>query len=103
MPSISEGLPVALLEAMAHGLAIVSTSVGGIGEIITPGEDAVVVEPGDPKGLAEALAALAQDPRRRRALGAAAAKAERITEEDVYARLGAIYEEVLVERRERGG
>ncbi|HEY7255629.1 MAG TPA: glycosyltransferase family 4 protein [Solirubrobacterales bacterium] len=96
MPSISEGLPVTLLEAMSHGLAIVATAVGGIGEILTADLDAVLVEPGDPDLLAAALASVVADPDRRRRLGAAAAeRARRLADDDVYARLEAVYESVL--------
>jgi glycosyltransferase involved in cell wall biosynthesis len=103
MPSMSEGLPVALLEAMAQGLAIVSTTAGGIGEVLTTGVDALLVEPGDSRALAEALASVANGAERRRRLGAAAAdRATRLAEEDVFAKLEAVYEEVLAPRRSGG-
>jgi glycosyltransferase involved in cell wall biosynthesis len=96
MPSISEGLPVALLEAMANGLPIVASTVGGIGEILDDGVDALLIQPGDPAGLAEALRSLLLAPERRRQLGAAAsARVARLGAEDVYAKLEAVYEEVL--------
>jgi glycosyltransferase involved in cell wall biosynthesis len=95
MPSISEGLPVTLLEAMSYGLAIVSTAVGGIGEILDDA-DALLIEPADPAVLAEALASVLADPERRRSLGAAAAeRARRLADEDVYAKLDAVYQSVL--------
>jgi phosphatidylinositol alpha-mannosyltransferase len=96
MPSISEGLPVTLLEAMSHGLAIVATAVGGIAEILTADVDAVLLEPGDPDLLAAALASVVADPERRRRLGSAAAeRARRLADDDVYAKLEAVYESVL--------
>ncbi len=92
MPSLSEGMPMALLEAMAQGLPIVASRVGGAAEILTDGLDAVLVDPGDPKELSRALADLAEDPARRRALGAATAeRARRLAEEDVYDRLDHAY------------
>lgn len=95
MPSISEGFPVALLEAMAHGLAIVSTSVGGIGEVLSDGDDAILVEAGDAAALTSALAAVAGDAELRARLGRASlARAERLAEDDVYAKLDAIYAEL---------
>lgn len=56
-----EGLPIALLEAMATGVAPVATRVGGIPEVITDGRDGLLVEPGDPAGLAAALGRLLDD------------------------------------------
>ena len=95
MPSLSEGLPIALLEAMARGLPIVASRVGGVPEVLTDGIDAVLVAAGRPAELANRLAELVEDPRRRRALGEAAAKrVRRLAEDDVYGRLDRIYAEL---------
>ena len=95
LPSTSEGLPVALLEAMAHGRAIVASRAGGIPEVMTDGVDGVLVPPGDPLRLAEAVRALVADPDRRAALGIAArARAERLNEDEVSGRLDALYREL---------
>lgn len=95
MPSLSEGLPVALLEAMARGLPIVVSRVGGVPEIVTDGVDAVLIEPGDPAELASRLGDLVEDSQRRRELGKAATeRARRLAEDDVYGRLDAIYSEL---------
>lgn len=96
MPSLSEGMPIALLEAMAYGLPIVATRVGGVPELLTDGVDAVLVDPGDAGQLARALGRLAADPERRRALGrAAAARLRRLADDDVYERLDRVYLGVL--------
>jgi len=76
LPSLSEGLPNALLEAMACGLPCVASKVGGIPEI---GPDAGVeyVAPGDARALARAIDALVRDAGRRARDGAAAARTAR--------------------------
>jgi glycosyltransferase involved in cell wall biosynthesis len=95
-PSVSEGLPVALLEAMAHGRAIVATRAGGMPDVLTDGVDAVLVPVGDPKALAEALIALASDAPRRAQLGRAArARAGRLGEDAVAAPLDRLYTALL--------
>ncbi len=96
LPSLSEGMPIALLEAMANGLPIIATRVGAIPDLIEDGVDGVLVEPGDPAALAAALAAVLGDAERRAALGVAAReRAERLASEDVYGRLEGIYAKVL--------
>ncbi len=72
LPSHREGLPMAILEAMAVGLPVVVTSVGGIPDVVRDGDSGLVVPPGDVQSLADALAALAADPELRRRLGARA-------------------------------
>ncbi|HBZ68648.1 MAG TPA: hypothetical protein DEP35_02405 [Deltaproteobacteria bacterium] len=67
-----DGLPVALLEAMASGLPAVSTPVGGIPEALTDGENGVLVPPSDAHALAAALAMLLGDAGLCRRLGASA-------------------------------
>jgi glycosyltransferase involved in cell wall biosynthesis len=67
-----EGLPIALLEAMATGVAPVATRVGGIPEVITDGQDGLLVDPGDTSALAAALARVLGDDDLRARVGAAA-------------------------------
>ncbi|NOT02811.1 MAG: glycosyltransferase family 4 protein [Phycisphaerales bacterium] len=66
--SLSEGLSVAIIEAMAAGRAVVATRVGGTPEIVNDGVG-ILVEPRDPAGLADAIIALTRDADRRRQLG----------------------------------
>jgi len=68
MPSLSEGQPLALLEAAANGRCIVATNVGGIPEIIANNESGVLVPPGDVDALAGVLARLLSEPDLRLAL-----------------------------------
>ena len=72
LPSYAEGVPMALLEAMARGLAVVTTPVGGIPQVIHDGENGLLVEPGDVAALDNALERLLTDPGLRRRLGARA-------------------------------
>jgi glycosyltransferase involved in cell wall biosynthesis len=59
LSSFSEGMPLALLEAMAAGLVPVCTAVGGVGEVMTP-ETGTMVPPDDAEALADAIAAVVQ-------------------------------------------
>jgi len=61
LPSFSEGLPVSVMEAMAAGCAVVCTSVGGLPQLIDDGEQGLLVAPGSPEELADALAAVTGD------------------------------------------
>jgi len=61
LPSHSEGCPNVLLEAMAAGVPVVATKVGGIPEVVTNGRDAILVNKHDPAGLAAATAKILQD------------------------------------------
>jgi len=70
-PSLEEGFPNAVLEAMAAGKAVVATDVGGISEAVVHGETGLLVPPGDPTVLAEAIVQLLQDPARAAAMGRA--------------------------------
>ncbi len=69
LPSYREGLPLAVLEAMAHGRPVVATRVGGIPDLVEDGATGFLVEPGDVDGLRAALLRLLADPELRRRLG----------------------------------
>lgn len=72
LPSRHEGLPLSLLEAMQAGLACVATRVGGVPGVIADGVDGVLVEPSDPRALAEALGGVLRDADARQRMGARA-------------------------------
>ncbi|MGN6431116.1 MAG: glycosyltransferase family 4 protein [Gaiellaceae bacterium] len=71
LASRSEGLPLSVIEAMAAGLPIVASDVGGLKELVRDGETGVLVPPGDPVALAEALRPLLANRELRRRLGRA--------------------------------
>lgn len=60
LPSLSEGTPLCILEAMRAGLPVVATAVGGIPEIVETGRSAFLVPPGNPQALAEAILAASE-------------------------------------------
>jgi glycosyltransferase involved in cell wall biosynthesis len=72
LPSRSESLPNALLEAMAAGLPVVASAVGGILEVIDEGTTGLLVPAGDPRALADAVSRLMSDGALATRLGAAA-------------------------------
>jgi glycosyltransferase involved in cell wall biosynthesis len=71
LPSHFEAMPISILEALAHGVPVIATPVGAIPEFLTDGLTAILVPPGAPDKLAEAIARLADDANERRRLGAA--------------------------------
>jgi glycosyltransferase involved in cell wall biosynthesis len=68
LPSFAEGVPTVLMEAMASGLPVVATYVGGVPDLVEPGTSGLLVSPGSADLLADALARLAADPGLRRRL-----------------------------------
>jgi len=69
LPSYREGLPMALVEAMAAGLPVVATSVGGIPDVVRDGYNGFLVSPGDVQALVDKLAILGGDPSLRSLMG----------------------------------
>lgn len=72
LPSHDENLPMSVIEAMSHGLGVVTTPVGAVEDIIKDGETGLLVPVGDPKRLAQALRTLIESPERIKTLGHAA-------------------------------
>ena len=74
LSSYNEGLPVALIEAMAAGKPVISTDVGGVVDLILDGDNGLLVPSNDPKSLAEATLYLLEHPERRKMMGVAGRK-----------------------------
>ena len=71
LPSYHEGMPISLIEAMAAGIPVVATNVGGIPDLVIDRENGLLVQAGKPEELAAALAGLISDPARRMQMGLA--------------------------------
>ena len=101
LPSYNEGLPVSLLEAMAYGVPVISTRVGGIPELVRDGIDGFLIEPGDRAALEDRLRRLAEDARLRQTMGDAARAdiARRFDVARMVADTHAVYEACLREAR----
>ncbi|PIP97761.1 MAG: hypothetical protein COW75_04030 [Rhodobacterales bacterium CG18_big_fil_WC_8_21_14_2_50_71_9] len=101
LTSVSEGMPISILEAMASGLAVAATEVGGVGELVRDGETGLLTPPRDPAAFAAALEKLIADPALRARMGAggrARVEAE-FTGPAMTARTAALYEQALERRR----
>jgi glycosyltransferase involved in cell wall biosynthesis len=96
LPSWIEGLPISVLEAMAHAKPVIATPVGGTAELVVDGETGMLVPPRDPAALAKALRTLIRDPERARRLGLAGRRrAEReFSEAAMTARVLEVYDAV---------
>jgi glycosyltransferase involved in cell wall biosynthesis len=100
LPSRAEGLSMALLEAMACGLAIVGTRVSGTVEVIQDGVNGLLVEPEDPEVLAQAMKRLLENPEFAQRLGQEARRTveENYSLQSVAERYIQLYRELLAER-----
>lgn len=99
LPSYIENMPVSMLEAMAAGIPVVATTVGGIPDVVRDGVHGRLVAPGDTDGLARAIRELLEDDARRHAMGEAG---RRLIEKEfsaaaVVPRLDALYRELWAE------
>ena len=97
LPSLYEGSSLAVLEAMAAGIPIVSSEIGGTEELIDDGHSGLLVEPGDPEALAAALRRALGDEELRRNLAVRARERVEagLTREQMANRVAAVYRELL--------
>ncbi len=72
LPSLWEGLPMALVEAMACGLPVIATDVSGTRQVMVPGETGMLIAPGDAQEIVQAVSELLADPFRGKVMGLAA-------------------------------
>lgn len=104
LPSRSEGLSISIMEAMAAGLPVVASRVGGIPELVCEGETGLLVPAGRPDALAGAMLALLADPPRLRRMGEAGRR--RVVDSfnpDLFIRAHErIYDELLAARQSGG-
>jgi peptidoglycan/xylan/chitin deacetylase (PgdA/CDA1 family) len=101
LPSLTEGVPLAVLEAMAAGVPVVATRVGGLPEILENGAHGVLVPPRDCEALASAIVTLIDDPLRRQSLGARAREA--VERRYSLAAMAATYRSLYLSGEEGGG
>lgn len=97
-PSLAEGLPLALLEAMASGLPVIASKAGGIPEVLDDGRCGILVPPGNSQTLAEAMQTMySLSPGQRNKMGNDAQKRveDAFTEELMCKGLGSIYETIM--------
>jgi glycosyltransferase involved in cell wall biosynthesis len=99
LPSYSEGLPLAILEAMTYGLPVVSTPVGGIPMAVLDGETGFLVQPGDVEAIAQRIILLLNDPELRSRMGANAQRhvKEKFEVSAVIQQLFAVYDSMMSE------
>jgi glycosyltransferase involved in cell wall biosynthesis len=74
LPSLDEGFGIAALEAMAAGLPVIASAVGGLSELVQIGETGWLVPPAAPVDLAQRVSQLIRDSRKREAMGIAGRK-----------------------------
>jgi glycosyltransferase involved in cell wall biosynthesis len=105
LPSFAEGVPMAVLEGMAHALPVVATPVGGIPDVIANGRNGVLIPVGHSAAISDAITALLRDPQERRRLGECAQETVRnlCSLERVAAMLSSLYLKIWRESEKASG
>lgn len=104
LPSRAEGISNTILEAMACGVPVIATDVGGNPELVSDGESGLLVPPADPPRLADAILALAMRPEHRRTMSAAAREraVAQFSLAEMVRRYAALYDGELARRARPG-
>jgi len=97
LTSINEGTPVSLIEAMAAGVPVVATAVGGVPDVVVDGETGYLVEAGDVKGMAQAIIELLRNPEKAKEMGQRGREAvyPRFDVQTLIANVKGLYTELL--------
>jgi len=99
LPSLFEGMPLSILEAMGAELPVIATAVDGTPEVVVEGETGLLVPPADPPALAEAVNRLLGDPELAARMGQAGrARADGFSEQALLDRVGSVYRQTLARR-----
>lgn len=100
LPSIREGQPIILLEAMVMGKPIVATDIGGVNETVIDGVTGILVPPKDPSALAEAIVCLLKDRKKAQEMGQAGRRVveEKFNVDLMVANTEEVYNQLLTEK-----
>ncbi len=100
LPSLNEGMGKVLVEAMTLGLPMIASNIGGIKDLVRPGENGLLVPAGDVIALAEAIACLCRDPERRRQMGDAGRQmAPLYSSEEMIKKIDQLYRKLVKESK----
>lgn len=104
LPSKIEGLPVAILEAMALSKAVVATKVGGVSELVVDGETGILVSPDDHSALSREMINLIQNPNQAKRMGelGRGRVENQFQEREMIDRILNLYERILTKGRRNG-
>jgi glycosyltransferase involved in cell wall biosynthesis len=100
-PSVTEGTPISIMEAMSMELPVVASRVGGIPELVSEGETGLLVNPGNPDEITDAVLNLLEDPGKRRKMGVRAREVvgKKFSSEDCVRGHEKLYKKLVANRR----